>query len=970
MRLRLMIKASPPVKSRWKSTTGLLFAILTAIVSTTILLSRPVRSQSSLVAAPTPMATTDGRPLQIDQGAVGLWQELLKLHTRASLLLVVAHPDDEDSGMLTYESRGHGARAMMLTLNRGEGGQNVMSDDFEDALGLVRTQELISADRYSGVQQFFSSVVDFGFSKTREESLSQWGHDRVLADAVRVIRMTRPLVITSVFVGGPSDGHGHHSVAGQMTQEAFAAAGDPTMFPEQIRAGLRPWSPVKVYARVPMFAISDKGMFDPATGKWNPVRFYDFVHKKWLEGPLSTDVEIPEGTYDAVLGASYVQIAREGLGLQKSQNGGGRITQPGPVAVSYHRFGSTISANAKEQSFFDGVNIALSGIADKTEGQENEFLKEGLGGMNAIVERALSQFAIEHSESIAPLLAEGLKQTNALAERVSASSLSEEAKYDVLYELRVKQSQFQRAIVKALGISFDATVAPKRVAAGRGGLFAPGPAETFSYAVPGQDFAVRVHLNNPGASALTVDGIWLEAPVGESWNIAPEMPVPSSIPATQAIDQRFSVHIPDDAAATRPYFVRPNDEQPYYDIVDPRFQNLPLSPYPLAAWGKFTYDGVDFQIGETVQTVRQQVGQGMVLDPLMVTPSVSVRITPQAGIIPLGSKSFVVSTWLRTEVESGAKGTVRLNLPIGWRSEPVVAAFEMDRAGEEHSIRFEVFPDRLERKRYTVTAVADSGGHRYEEGFVTVGYPTLRPYNLYAPAAYQTSGVDVKMSPGVRVGYVMGTGDAVPQTLENLGVKVEFLSAQDLAQGSLQKYDEILLGVRAYAARPELATSSSRLLDYVKNGGVVVVQYNTAEYDHNYGPYPYSITNENERTVTDETSHVEFLDPKSPVLTWPNQINESDFAGWVEERGHGFLKSWDLHYQAPLETHDPDQDQQKGGLLYAPYGRGVYVYVAFALYRQLPDGVPGAYRLFANLLSLPRNPALKQPGPKADRPAR
>jgi len=206
-----MIKASPPVKPRWKSTNGLLFAILTAIVSTTILLSRPVRSQSSLVAAPTPMATTDGRPLQIDQGAVGLWQELLKLHTRASLLLVVAHPDDEDSGMLTYESRGHGARAMMLTLNRGEGGQNVMSDDFEDALGLVRTQELISADRYSGVQQFFSSVVDFGFSKTREESLSQWGHDRVLADAVRVIRMTRPLVITSVFVGGPSDGHGHHS---------------------------------------------------------------------------------------------------------------------------------------------------------------------------------------------------------------------------------------------------------------------------------------------------------------------------------------------------------------------------------------------------------------------------------------------------------------------------------------------------------------------------------------------------------------------------------------------------------------------------------------------------------------------------------------------------------------------------------------------------------------------------------------
>ena len=199
----------------------------------------------------------DARPLQIDQGGAALWQSLLKLRTRASLLLIVAHPDDEDSGMLTLETRGHGARTMMLTLNRGEGGQNVMSEDFEDALGLVRTQELLSAGRYSGVQQFFSSVVDFGFSKTREEAISLWGHDRVLADAVRVVRATRPLVVTSVFVGGPTDGTAHQ-VAGEMAQEVFAAAGDPNMFPDQIREGLRPWSPIKVYARVPTNAVTPK----------------------------------------------------------------------------------------------------------------------------------------------------------------------------------------------------------------------------------------------------------------------------------------------------------------------------------------------------------------------------------------------------------------------------------------------------------------------------------------------------------------------------------------------------------------------------------------------------------------------------------------------------------------------------------------------------------------------------------------
>jgi hypothetical protein len=284
----------------------------------------------------------------------------------------------------------------------------------------------------------------------------------------------------------------------------------------------------------------------------------------------------------------------------------------------------------------------------------------------------------------------------------------------------------------------------------------------------------------------------------------------------------------------------------------------------------------------------------------------------------------------------------------------------VERAGQEQSVNFQVFPDRLAEKPYTVTAVAESGGKQFREGFVTVGYAGLRPYDLYQPAAYRTSGVDVKVAPGLRVGYVMGSGDDVPQSLENIGVKVDFLGPQDLAQGNLQKYDVILLGVRAYTARPELATNNQRLLDFVKNGGALVIQYNGVQYDHNFGPYPYSVPNDAERVV-DETSHVTFLDPKDPLLNWPNQITESDFRGWVEERGHNFMKSWDQHYKAPLETHDPEQDPQKGGLIYTQYGRGVYAYVAFALYRQLPDGVPGAYRLFANLLSLPRNPALKQP---------
>src|ERR1700722_18146028 len=279
-----------------------------------------------------------------NHGAAAVWQSLKKLHTCASLIMISAHPDDEDGGMLTYESRGQGARVALLTLNRGEGGANVMSSDYFDALGLVRTEELLAADRYYGVDQYWTRVVDYGFSKTMDESIGHWTRDRVLYDVVRVVRMVRPLVITSVFVGGPSDGHGNHQVAGAMAQEVFKAAGDPTVFPDQIRAGLRPWSPLKDYARVPF--SRDGG------------------------SNLTVNVQIPEGTYDPVLGMSYVQIARGGLGYQKSQNGGGFIPKAGQVLSGYHRFASVNPALDKEESFFDGIDTSLSGIATLAAGDD------------------------------------------------------------------------------------------------------------------------------------------------------------------------------------------------------------------------------------------------------------------------------------------------------------------------------------------------------------------------------------------------------------------------------------------------------------------------------------------------------------------------------------------------------------------------------------------------------------------------
>jgi LmbE family N-acetylglucosaminyl deacetylase len=876
-------------------------------------------------------ASQNAHELAINRGSTALWQTLKKLHTRASLIMVTAHPDDEDGGMMTFESRGQGARVTLLTLNRGEGGANVMSANYFDGLGLVRTEELLAADRYYGVDQYWTRVVDYGFSKTKAESIAKWTHDRVLYDVVRVVRMTRPLVITSVFVGGPTDGHGNHQTAGAMAQEVFKAAGDPNVFPEQIAEGLHPWTPLKDYAHTPWFGNDD--------------------------GKFAVNVAIPEGDYDAVLGMSYMQIAREGLGFQKSQTGGGAIPKAGAFDSTYHRFGSVVAAQDKEGSFFDGVDVSLMGIATLAKSGDVEFLRSGLRQLNGTVESAIADFSIAHPEKIAPKLAEGLKQTEQLMQQVSASRLSDEDKYNVNFELRIKKDQFNNALAQALGLSVSAMLAPEHEPDPRFAMFLGDP-ETPRVVIPGQTFGVKVHVVSQSPAAVKLEGLKIKAADEKDWEIkSPAATPPGDLVSDKPVDARFDVTASSKAVYTRPYFSRPDIEQSYYDISDKRYLNLPLPPYPLAAWAQFQYQGVPVEVGEVVQTSKRVTGLGEVLEPLVVGPAISLNVSPRAGIVPLDAKTFELTATVHSNIKGPGKGSVKLELPEGWSSDPAVAEFSTTSDGDETSLTFHVTPSHLSEKSYQVKAVAEANGQQYREGYELTGYPGLRPYYLYRPSVLRLSGVDVKVADNLRVGYIAGSGDDVPASLESLGIHVIFLTANDIASADLSKFNVILLGVRAYAAREELKTYNSRLLDYVKNGGVLMVQYNTPEYDHNFGPYPYEMGRSPEE-VTDEASKVDILDPKNPVFLWPNPITQRDFEGWVEERGSKFLKSWDSHYEALLSTQDADQEPQKGGLLYARYGKGVYIYNAYAFYRQLPEGVPGAYRLFANMVSLPKNPHL------------
>jgi LmbE family N-acetylglucosaminyl deacetylase len=897
-------------------------------------------------------ASTVVREIPANQGATALWQSLVKLKTRASLMMIVAHPDDEDGGMLTYESRGVGAHVAMLTLTRGEGGQNLMSADFDGALGLVRTQELLAAGRYMGIDQMWGTEVDFGFSKTKEESLENWGRDRVLYDAVRAVRLYRPLVVTAVFIGGITDGHGQHQVSGEMAQEVFDAAGDPKVFPDQIAAGLLPWKPLKVYARVPFFSVSAKGMFDYATNKYAPARFYNYVTKEWTNEAPKANVTIPEGDYSPVLGLSYLQFARTGLGLQKTQNGGMGLPAAGEFDVPYHRYGSRVKTGETEKNFFDGVDVSLEGMASlaaSSPAGETAFLGDGLAKIDGLVKQAMEAYAIAAPEKTAPFLREGLQATDALIAQVKASKLTAQEKYDLLHELKVKRVQFNDALVEALGLSLRAQVAGK----GGGGPFARfgDGADTFVTAVPGQSFGVQVQVVGGTEVPVTVTKVSLVRADGA----AQDQEVKELLKKDKAYGEVKQVTLSDSEPVTQPPFARASAEQAYYDVKDPAMRNASLPLPALTAWVTVDYDGVAIRLGQVVQTLHRMTGQGTVYEPLVVAPAISVAVSPAAGVVPLTEKTLTVTARVRSNVKGAAAGTVKLELPQGWTAAPERAEFSLAKDGDEEEVRFVVTPGKMTETAYTMTAVATFAGREYREGYKTAGYAGLLPENLYRPATYQARGVEVKIAPGLRVGYLPGTGDEVQASLENLGVHATTLTMADVAGGKLSGYDVVVLGVRAYAAHPGLAAANAQLLNYAKNGGLVIVQYNTNQID--LGPYPVALGDAEK--VVDERSPVRLLEPQSAVLSWPNRITEQDFDGWVEERGHSFMESWDPQYQAPLETHDPGQDPQKGGLLVAKTGKGAYVYLAYALYRELPEGVPGAYRLFANLLSLGKNTGAK-----------
>jgi LmbE family N-acetylglucosaminyl deacetylase len=862
-----------------------------------------------------------------------------KLRTTVSIMHITAHPDDEHGGVLTKLSRGDGARMTLLTLNRGESGDNAIGPQLFDALGLIRTEELLVSGKYYGIdQQFFTTVVDYGFSKTLEESIGKWGRETVLRDVVRIVRMERPTIILSRFQGTERDGHGNHQAAGLMAQEAFKAAGDPTRYPEQLKGGLTPWSAQKVYV-----------------GGMRP-------EENWT-------LRIDSGEFNPVLGDSYDNIARYGLSFQRSQVSGRFTPTAGPnygyyrLAGSASRLASKAGTGQREDTIFDGLprNIEDAiGAAGKP--------------IDDAVAKAFAAFRINDPSASVPALVQGLK--------VTREAIGAVVDPQARHLLRIKEQQFQDAINSAMGMELSAVAQPAGVPepTGPGAAFAP-PA-LMAAPVPGQTFEVRARLANRAGVTANSPVIAIEGERG--WNVKPGLTAGQpDLERHQQSTLRATVTLANDVAlSSRPYFSRSGLQESVYTLNDPAQFSKPVSTPPLRAVARYSIDGVPIEIRDSVKRRESKLPYGDVLREVRSVPRIAVSMTPSNAIVPLAGAAGAtgatgatgaagaagatgaagaagaidVEVTLLHNAEAPSSGQVTLQLPEGWTAKPASQAFKFERAGERASYRFAVRPGNVGARTYEIDAVAIDGLGEYRTGYEVIDHRDLEVRYLYREASTTVRGVDVTTVAGLKVGYVMGVGDQVPMGLQQLGAQVTLLGERELASADLSQFDTIMTGTRAYAVREDLKTYNSRLLDYARNGGNVVVLYNTQELVPNtFAPYPGELPRSAEE-VSEEDSPVTILSNTHQAFNWPNKITAADFDGWVEQRGSKFFTKWDRAYLTMISTYDKNQSPQEGGWLTARVGKGHWTYFAYALHRQLPYGVPGAYRITANLLALNRQP--------------
>jgi LmbE family N-acetylglucosaminyl deacetylase len=844
----------------------------------------------------------------MDTGRSGVEQMLTKLRTTARLMYITAHPDDEDGGLMALESRGHGVTVELFTLTRGDGGQNKTGARFSDELGVLRTLELLESDRYYGVEQRFSRVADFGFSKTADETFQKWGgHEIALADLVRGIREFQPDVVAARFTGTSRDGHGNHQASGILAREAVIAAADPNRFPEQIKEGLLPWRVQKLYHDI--VPAGEKNI-----------------------ASMDAGVKLP------YLDETFADLGAAGYSHQASQNATYNPPPPGPSIRRYKLIWPT-EGTKDESDLFEGVETRLDHLFDRLPPAERELLKADEPKLREAAEQ-IDLAAAAASKNLASAALPLLRGKHLIAEvekDVDAARLPDAAKKNLLLLLVRETSQFQHAANLALELNVVPALSPVDV-----------PVYSGHFLVPDSNYEIAVVVPDP-PSILKITGTELVLPPGWASRRAN---LHFTYKGPDVYRAGFSIHVPQDASLTRPYWHRDDPEKDeVFTLADPRYATLPLTPAPIRATVTYTLDGLPGEIQTVVTTVP------LVRRALAVEPAFSLAFNSATRVVPLAqAKNFTVELAAEKFSDGDSTGMLHVAAPPNWKAEVAQPELHFKNAHAEQSVTVNVSGDSSAEGTYEVRASLDSGGRTYNEGFTEITRDDLDRFFYFHPAVERISIVDVKLPEKLRVCYVQGAGDEVENTLNQLGMNVKDLGAEKISADALKDCDTVVLGIRAYDTQPALAQRNKLLLDFVQSGGTLLVQNNFSTDDFNSGHFtPYDAQLGRQR-VSDETAPVEIKDANSPILRFPNQIAQKDFTGWVQERGVNFMSSWGKEFQPLLCSHDPGEQPLCGGLLTARYGKGLYIYTGYTFFRQLPAGVPGAIRLFVNLVSAGHEP--------------
>ena len=787
---------------------------------------------------------------------------LEKLNTVGRVLYLAAHPDDENTALLGWLSNNKKYRTAYLALTRGDGGQNLVGNEQGSYLGLIRTQELLAARRTDGAEQFFSRANDFGFSKTAKETFSIWGHDRILADVVWVIRKFRPDVIICRFPEDKRAGHGHHWASAVLAHEAFDAAADPSRFPDQLQ-DVQPWQAKRIL--------------------WNTFRFGD----RNTTAPDQLQINI--GGYNPLLGKSYGEIAAQSRSNHKSQGFGAA-----PSYGVHTEFFKTIAGSAPKESLMDGVPTRWSAV------------KNG-AAIGKLLDLAIQQFDVAHPEKTVPAL---------LKVRAALAKLPDTA-------LRAHKMQQTDALILACsGLLLQATT-------------------NQPYAVNGTTLQVNTQVINQSTVPIQLTGLDVAGQHKTyQTQLSEDTPVKNSLTIPIANEP-----------VSQPYWLRKRHPLGYYEIPGQQWVGRPENPPALSVRFHLTIDGQQLEISRPLRYAYTDPVKGLVREPLIVAPPATAAI---ANELYMYTRSEAQQVEVKVHgYRDQVNGTVHLQAPEGYRITNNDQPFSLADVGSEQTLTFTVAPgeQHLSASNGHLQAILQIDGKQYDRDRKVIALSYLPLITVFPFAEAQVVSVPLQgIEPNQRIGYIMGAGDKMPQMLRQMGYQVTLLSDQQLATGDLQQYDALVTGIRAYNTRPRLKYVQHRLMDYVKNGGVLVEQYNK-NFDlvaNALGPYPFTVTRDR---VTDENAAVDFLLPDDPVLQYPNAIGAADFKGWVQERGLYFVDPVDHHYRQPLAMHDPEESPMSGSLIVADYGKGKYVYTALAFFRQLPAGVPGAFRLFANLLA-------------------